>query len=270
MNKKTRSVVGSHGNGDNNQANVPAYHWKDKHSVNLRKRGIVRFQIGLLLSMLLVYGALELSFRNIEPPEMIDTEPLIERMLINPAALIIEVPKAKQPIKRQPITASPAFEIVKDDTAVESLKEFENKPVATPDDQHLAMATLNFEENKEEEVIDVILGVVEEVPIFPGCEKEAKEDRLACFNKRMRRHIVRNFRYPKAAQEMGAEGKVNVFFKIDVDGRIANFQMRGTSPAFEKEAQRIIRKLPRMKPGRHNGKPARVGFSIPINFQLDQ
>ncbi len=270
MNKKTRAVVGSHGNGNNNEASVPAYHWKDKHNVNLRKRGIVRFQIGLLLSMVLVYVALELSFSTMKPPEIIDTEPLMEKMLINPAALIIEVPKAKQPVKQQPITTNPEFEIVKDDAVVESLEEFENKPVVTVSKQDLAMVSTKFEENKKEEVLDVILGVVEEVPIFPGCEKVAKEDRLACFNKKMRKHIVKNFRYPEAAQEMGMEGKVNVFFKIDVDGRITNFQMRGTGAVFEKEAKRIIGKLPRMTPGRHNGRPARVGFSIPINFKLNQ
>ncbi len=269
MNKKTRAVVGSHGNGNNSKAPVPTFHWKDKHSVNLRKRGMVRFQIGLLLSMLLVYGALELSFRSMDPPEIIDTEPLIEKMLINPAALIIEAPKVKKPVKQKPITANPTFEVVKDDAAVESLKEFENKPVVA-NSQDLAMATASFEAPKKEEVLDLVLAAVEEVPIFPGCEKVAEEDRLACFNRKMRKHIVKNFRYPEMAQEMGVEGKVNVFFKIDVDGRITNFQMRGTSPVFEKEAARIIGRLPRMQPGRHNGKPARVGFSIPINFQLNQ
>jgi protein TonB len=57
-------------------------------------------------------------------------------------------------------------------------------------------------------------------------------------------------------------------FTIQKDGSIGNIRMRGPDKNLEKEAMRIIKKLPRMTPGKQRGRPVRVPFSIPINFKL--
>ena len=67
------------------------------------------------------------------------------------------------------------------------------------------------EVEEEEEDVDVPFAVIEDVPIFPGCEGVAKSERRNCFQEKMNKHIVRNFRYPEIAQEMGIQGRVCKF-----------------------------------------------------------
>ena len=104
--------------------------------------------------------------------------------------------------------------------------------------------------------------------MYPGCERVAKSERRKCFQEQINKHIRKNFRYPDIAQEMGIQGGVYVNFIISKDGNITNVRMRGPDKNLEKEAKRIIDKLPRMTPGRQRGRPVRVPFSIPITFRL--
>jgi protein TonB len=124
------------------------------------------------------------------------------------------------------------------------------------------------EVEEEFEEVDVPFAVIEDVPIFPGCEKVDKSQRRDCFQEQMNKHIRKNFRYPEIAQEMGIQGRVYVNFIIAKDGQITNIRMRGPDKNLEKEAQRIISKLPSMTPGKQRGRPVRVPFSIPIVFRL--
>ena len=64
------------------------------------------------------------------------------------------------------------------------------------------------------------------------------------------------------------QGRVYVNFIISKDGSISNIRMRGPDKNLEKEAARIIGKLPNMTPGKQRGRPVRVPFSIPITFKL--
>ncbi|MFS4445321.1 TonB family protein [Maribacter sp. 2307UL18-2] len=114
----------------------------------------------------------------------------------------------------------------------------------------------------------VPFGIVDQVPVFPGCEDE--ENKRACFNASMQRHISKNFNYPKEAQEKSIQGRVNIMFTIGKDGVIKNLRMRGPDKLLEEEAKRIIMRLPDMKPGRHKGKNVDVPFSIPISFRLQK
>ena len=120
----------------------------------------------------------------------------------------------------------------------------------------------------EKGVLDVPFAIIEDVPLFPGCERVKKSQRRKCFQEKMARHISKNFRYPEIAQEMGIQGRVYVQFVIDKDGSITGIRTRGPDKNLEKEANRIIAKLPKMTPGKQRGRPVRVPFSIPITFRL--
>ena len=109
--------------------------------------------------------------------------------------------------------------------------------------------------------------VVEEVPIFPGCENA--EDKRACFNKQIQKHISKNFNYPQVAQDQGIQGRVNVMFTIQKDGTIGNLRMRGPDKLLENEVERIIKRLPKMTPGQHKDELVGVPFSIPVTFKLE-
>jgi len=125
---------------------------------------------------------------------------------------------------------------------------------------------LDFNVIEEPEEVKVNWITIEEVPIFPGCEKS--EDKRACFNDMMQKHIRKNFRYPELAQELGIQGKVNTIFMINTDGSIGTIQKRGPHEALEKEAVRILSKLPKMTPGKQRGSAVKVSFAIPITFKL--
>ncbi len=115
---------------------------------------------------------------------------------------------------------------------------------------------------------NIPFSVVEEVPIFPGCEGVA--DPRGCFQEKMQRHISKNFRYPEEAQKQGVQGRVSVMFTIDEEGNITDIRQRGAHELLEDETLRIIKKLPQMKPGRSGGKAVSVPFSVPITFKLQQ
>jgi protein TonB len=122
----------------------------------------------------------------------------------------------------------------------------------------------------EEEVEDVVVpfAIIENIPVFPGCEKVSKKRQRDCFQEKINKHIRKNFRYPEIAQEMGIQGRIYVSFIIGVDGRVIMVQPRGPDKNLEKEARRIIENLPQMIPGKQRGKAVRVPYSIPITFKL--
>ena len=140
--------------------------------------------------------------------------------------------------------------------------------MSVPKNSNEASAIEEIEVEEEFDDIDVPFAVIEDVPIFPGCESVAKSQRRACFQEQMNKHIRKNFRYPDIAQEMGIQGRVYVNFIIAKDGSITNIRMRGPDKNLENEAARIIGRLPQMTPGKQRGRAVRVPFSIPITFRL--
>ena len=85
----------------------------------------------------------------------------------------------------------------------------------------------------------------------------------------IQKHISKNFNYPEEALKNGIQGRVNTMFMIQADGTIDNIRMRGPDKLLENEVERIIKRLPRMAPGKHEGKSVDVPFSIPVTFKLD-
>ena len=178
-----------------------------------------------------------------------------------------EVPITEQiktpPPPPPPPPAPEVIEIVEDEEDVE-----ETVIESTETDQEEIVEVEDIDVEDDFEDVDVPFAVIEDVPLFPGCEKVAKSDRRKCFQEQINKHIRKNFRYPEIAQEMGIQGRVYVNFIISKDGSITNIRMRGPDKNLEKEAKRIISKLPKMTPGKQRGRPVRVPFSIPISFRL--
>ena len=171
--------------------------------------------------------------------------------------------KTPPPPPPPPVQAPTEIEIVEDEEEVE---ETIIESTETDRDEIIEVEDVVIEE--EEEIIDVPFSVIEDVPVFPGCEDVEKNQLRDCFQEQMNKHIKRNFRYPEIAQEMGIQGRVFVNFIISEDGSITNIRMRGPDKNLEGEAKRIISLLPNMTPGKQRGRPVRVPFSIPIVFRL--
>lgn len=261
METNTPKAVGPHANGDNGKKGfVPRRGGKE--DANLRKRGFLHFQIGLILALLLVYLGLEASFKardsytTVEPPqieELAEYHPELAHMQV-------EQPKTVAPPK---VVVNPRIIEVPDEDGVTDAPEFiQTEPDPSPPLSPSDIVVL------KEEPDEVLPNLVEQVPVFPGCEKLPNDQRLDCFQQKLQEHIRKNIRYPDAEREMGVKGRVAVLFKVDPNGEVSQIQVKGPSQGLEKEAIRIMEKLPKMKPGMQGGRPVRVPFSIPINFTL--
>ena len=121
---------------------------------------------------------------------------------------------------------------------------------------------------KGEELGNVPFAVIEEIPVFPGCEDVERRERLKCFNTKMSEHIRENFRYPEKALKREIQGRVYVQFVIDKEGNVVDVDTRGADPILQTEAIRIFSLLPKMKPGIQKGKPVNVRYAMPLNFKL--
>ena len=99
--------------------------------------------------------------------------------------------------------------------------------------------------------------IVEKLPEFPGGMVE------------FMKWLTKNLHYPVLAQKQRLEGKVVVSFIINKDGSITNEKVeRSVDPLLDQEALRVVRMMPKWKPGIDKNKPCRTLFAIPINFKL--
>lgn len=86
----------------------------------------------------------------------------------------------------------------------------------------------------------------------------------------MQRWIAENVNYPQTAIEMNEQGRVYLSFVVEADGSISNITIeRGVSQDLDKEAKRLIRKMPNWIAGEAKGKKARTRCRLPINFTLN-
>ncbi len=82
--------------------------------------------------------------------------------------------------------------------------------------------------------------------------------------------LSKNLRYPDMARETGLQGRVVIRFVVNEDGTISEVQLvKGIGPACDAEALRVVAAMPHWKPGRQNGVPVRVYYTLPIVFELD-
>ena len=230
---------------------------KKNPEADLNKNRNLYFVIGLTLVLGVTWGAVE--YKSYERQiDLTNGDMLVDDEEDVP---ITEQLKTPPPPPPPPPPAPEVIEIVEDEEEVE-----ETVIESTESDEEMVIEDIVVEDDFDD--IDVPFAVIEDVPIFPGCESVAKSQRRACFQEQMNKHIRKNFRYPDIAQEMGIQGRVYVNFIISKDGTITNIRMRGPDKNLENEAARIIGRLPQMTPGRQRGRPVRVPFSIPITFRL--
>lgn len=100
--------------------------------------------------------------------------------------------------------------------------------------------------------------LVDQMPHFVGGEAE------------MSKFIHRNLVYPTAASQAGIQGRVVIRFVVQKDGSLSNIKVvRGIDPECDKEAVRVVKAMPKWKPGKQNGKEVPVYFTLPFVFKLD-
>lgn len=112
-------------------------------------------------------------------------------------------------------------------------------------------------ESAAPEVNDTVYTEVEQRPVFPGGEAE------------LYKWLNRNIRYPEEAAERDIQGRPIVQFKVAADGSISDVHIvRSADPLLDAEAVRVVKEMPAFEPGKINGEPVNVWYTLPLTFKL--
>lgn len=142
---------------------------------------------------------------------------------------------------------------------VEDNSDVQETAIASTEENHEAVEVkyvpVAVEEEEPEE--ETIFQVVEVMPEFPGGMAECLK------------FLGKNIKYPTIAQENGVQGRVIVQFVVNRDGSIVDpVVVRSVDPYLDKEALRVIKSMPKWKPGQQRGKAVRVKYTVPVTFKL--
>lgn len=214
------------------------------------KRGVF-FEVGLALALAILLFAFEwkTSTEQVGQFQTVAEEP-IEDEIIPITQQMLKPPPPPPPAPK----LTDLIDIVEDDTDID-----EDLEILDAEDQSENQVVEDFSDIGEYGNVDTgeteIFMVVEDMPSFPGGN--------------VQKWIAKNVKYPVLAMENGIQGKVFIQFVIEKDGSITDVKVvRGVDSSLDKEAVRVVSSMPKWKPGKQRGKPVRVSYTLPINFQL--
>jgi len=223
---------------------------KKNPKADLRRYSGIFLEIGMILSLGIMLFAFNITQREKTSSNLGELDDMVAEEEIIPITRQQEI---KPPPPPEPPKVTEVLNIVEDDVEIEDELEIED----TEADQETAVEIVEIEEEEEEEEAQVFF-IVENMPEFPGGDLE------------LRKHIAQNVQYPEIAKENGIQGRVFVQFVVNQKGKVEQVKVvRGVDPALDKEAIRVISNLPNWAPGSQRGKPVKVSFTVPINFQLN-
>ncbi len=242
---------------------------KKNSKANLDRFSLIFFQVGLILVLAITYGMMEwqtyenedLDHLQVEVPDQVQEDIPITQLNVPP------------PPPPPPPPPSPEIvEIIEDDLdieedIIESTESSQEEKI-----QEIAeVSDIEFEEEEEEEKIEEVPFVlVENIPIYPGCENiKEKEAQMKCMTEKIDALVKREFN-TQIGEELGLIGRHRIFvvFTINEKGKVDNIKTRGPHRKLEEEAERVIKLLPKMSPGRQRDRPVAVSYSLPILFEI--
>ena len=222
---------------------------KKSPKANLENKKLMFIQIGMIISLLIAWMAFEhksYDKREIDP-SLLNREVVVDEEMV-------EITKQEEQ-KPQPVEVpkqTTQLEIVQDDVEVEDIEIN-----AEVDQQEVIDDYVPVEVQEEEVVEQEIFQIVEEMPAYPGGEAKLME------------YVAKNIKYPQIARETGIQGRVFVGFVVEPDGSVSNVKvLRGIGGGCDEEAMRVVKSMPKWKPGKQRGKAVRVSYMLPVNFKL--
>ena len=222
---------------------------KKSPKANLENKKLMFMQIGLIISLLIAWAAFE--YKSYDKRQLDES---FKRQAENIEEDLVEITKQEEQ-KPQPVEVpqqTTQLEIVDDNVETKDIEinaEVEQNEVI---EEYVAPEVVE-EEVQEQEIFQI----VEEMPAFPGGEGKLLE------------YVAKNIKYPQIARETGIQGRVFVGFVVEPDGSVSNVKiLRGIGGGCDEEAMRVIKSLPKWKPGKQRGKAVRVSYQIPVVFRL--
>jgi periplasmic protein TonB len=184
------------------------------------------------------------------PPPKVETPPPPTRTTVKFVPPVvkkdIDVPKDIPP---------PPPDAIKDDTGKETKKGTDDAPPAAVENP---VEDVIVEAKEAPKVDNTVYEFVEKAASFPGGEAE-----LAVW-------LSKNVKYPQFAQESNITGRVIVQFVVERDGSISDVKcVKDIGGGCGKEAERVVRSMPKWGAGEQNGRPVRCRFTLPVTFKLN-
>ncbi len=225
---------------------------KKSPKADLENKKTSNLLIGAILTLAILFVGFEWSERD----KKVTTDTGIETVIFEEE--IIPITEQEQPKQAPPPPEAPKMEEVLE--IMENDTEVEESTIQASDDTQAAVEVKYTPVEVEEEEVDEqqIFQVVEEAPEFPGGLK-------ACM-----KFLSDQIKYPQISQENGVQGRVIIQFVVNADGTIVDpVVVRGVDPYLDKEALRVIKLMPKWKPGKQRGKAVRCKFTQPVLFRLN-
>lgn len=223
---------------------------KKSEKANQENKKFTYLLMGFVFVLSLCYVALEWTEKEVTKYEVQDMDFLIEDE--------IEIQQTTQEVTPPP--PPPPVQEVQALEVVENEVETEHLDINTEDDEkeEVVIAPPVEEVKEEEEDEQVVFVIVESMPEFPGGQQ-------ALF-----KYLSENVKYPVIAQENGIQGRVICQFVVNKDGSIVDVEVARSAgdASLDKEAVRVIKSMPKWKPGQQRGKAVRVKYTVPVNFKL--
>lgn len=208
--------------------------------------------VGYIFILAILFIAFEWTKRD-----KVETGPIFEVAMLNFEEEIIPITMQEKPVAPVPVEAkqiSETIEIVEDDAEIEETIIMSDEDMGeVVEIQNIENVVVEVPEEEEE-----IFQVVEAMPEFPGGTAE------------LMKWLQKNIKYPTISQENGVQGRVIVQFVVNKDGSIVDpAVIRSVDPYLDKEALRVVKAMPKWKPGEQRGKAVRVKFTLPVQFRLN-
>lgn len=236
---------------------------KKSPKANLENYSKLFLQLGLVLALLIIYLGIEYKTFDRDISDLGDADYQEEMEEEIPITERVEQIKPPPP----PPPAPEKIEVVEDEKEVE-----ETVLESTETDEDEAVEVEEIEEVVEEEEVleDVPFAIIEDAPVFPGC-KGSKAEKKKCLQDKIQKHVRKKYNV-ELANELGLDpGKKRVYvqFKISKTGNITEIRARGPHKRLEKEAERVVKLLPKMVPGKQRGRAVGVKYTLPVTLLVE-
>ena len=225
---------------------------KKTEKANLENKKLLFTEIGLIISLLIVFIAFEWTQAEVKVSNLEDTTEVVTEEEIIP--ITQETPPPPPSAPKIPIL-SDQIDIVDDEIELE-----DDMFMNLEDNADLGVEIMDYVEVEEEVVEEeaIPFQLVEEKPSFQGGDANQ-------FSKWVNTRLV----YPEIAKENGVQGRVTLQFTVEKDGTVTKVKvLRGVDPSLDKEAVRVVSMSPKWKPGKQRDRAVPVTYTFPVIFQL--
>ena len=226
---------------------------KKSEKANLENKKLLFVEIGLIISLLIVYIAFEWTSKETNLSMLEDnTEILVEEEIISTN---METPPPPPAAPKIPVL-SDQIDIVDDEIDVG-----DDLFLSLEDTEDMGVEIMDY-------ITEVIDEEVEEAPI-PFALVEEKPSFMGGDANNFQKWVSQHLEYPEIAKENGVSGRVTLQFTVMPDGSVANVRvLRGVDPSLDKEAVRVVSSSPKWTPGKQRDRAVKVIYNFPVIFQL--